>query len=108
MFRCHDFLFQTVKLRETGSADEPFTVDSTPPVAGVVNDGNIKGRDIIFQSSASEYCANWQDFHDPESGIGEYILNSFSSLQSDWNPFKLGTCIRSLNLSALVPTLDRI
>ena len=70
----NDLMLLSVMLRETGSADEPFTVDSTPPVAGVVNDGNVKGRDIKFQSSASEYCANWQDFHDPESGIGDRIL----------------------------------
>ena len=44
-------------------------VDRTPPLAGMVNDGERVGTDIDYTSSTSMLCVNWQGFSDPESGI---------------------------------------
>jgi MYXO-CTERM domain-containing protein len=45
--------------------------DSTPPVAGTVNDG-IAGADVDSQGSTTSLSANWSGFSDPESGITRY------------------------------------
>ncbi|MBI2933480.1 MAG: hypothetical protein HYY16_17690, partial [Planctomycetes bacterium] len=44
--------------------------DSTPPVAGAVNDG--PAADVDFQNNAWQISANWTAFTDPESGITDY------------------------------------
>ncbi|XP_019617781.1 PREDICTED: uncharacterized protein LOC109465080 [Branchiostoma belcheri] len=59
-----------VDLRKSGHADSPILVDTSPPAAGSVFDGPAAGHDINFQNDQSEICANWRDFHDEESGIG--------------------------------------
>ncbi|XP_078578634.1 uncharacterized protein LOC144863382 [Branchiostoma floridae x Branchiostoma japonicum] len=65
-----------VDLRKAGYADRPILVDTSPPTAGSVFDGPVAGHDINFQHDQSEICANWRDFHDEESGIG--------NVTSDW------------------------
>lgn len=45
-------------------------VDTTPPVAGIVNDG-IPG-DLAFQANATTISASWSGFSDPQSGIKKY------------------------------------
>ena len=37
----------------------------------VYDGGNLK-KDISFQSSSSQYCANWNGFGDPESGLNMF------------------------------------
>src|SRR5205823_4192520 len=46
------------------------TVDSTPPTAGVVNDG--PGPDVDAQPSRTTIAANWAGFADAVSGIASY------------------------------------
>jgi hypothetical protein len=47
-----------------------FTVDSTAPVAGTVNDG--PGPDIDVQGGRTILAANWSGFADAQSGISKY------------------------------------
>jgi hypothetical protein len=56
-------------LTNTATSDG-VTVDSTPPVAGMVNDG--LAADIDYQTSTDTINANWSGFSDPESGIAGY------------------------------------
>ncbi|XP_076452271.1 uncharacterized protein LOC143287914 [Babylonia areolata] len=61
-----------VGLSATGSSMKPILLDSTPPVPGVVLDGRELGQDICCQMSTTELCAQWTDFHDPDSYIESY------------------------------------
>lgn len=47
-----------------------FTIDLSPPAAGLVNDG--PGADLDLQGSASAFAANWGGFSDAVSGIIRY------------------------------------
>ena len=38
----------------------------------LVYDGDNLKKDISFQSSFSQYCANWNGFGDPESGLSMF------------------------------------
>jgi hypothetical protein len=58
-----------VGLTSTASSDG-VTVDTTPPVVGVVNDG--AGADIDAQASTTTISANWTAWGDPQSGIAGY------------------------------------
>jgi hypothetical protein len=51
----------------TAVTSDGVTVDNSPPVAGLVNDGT--GADIDTQLSATSISANWTGFSDPESLI---------------------------------------
>ncbi|KAI8487517.1 hypothetical protein Bbelb_347510 [Branchiostoma belcheri] len=62
-----------VDLRETGHADRPVLVDTSPPIAGVLYDGSVHGHDLNFTSDPNTICANWKDFHDEESGLSHYL-----------------------------------
>ncbi|MDQ7779968.1 MAG: fibronectin type III domain-containing protein, partial [Planctomycetota bacterium] len=73
------YIFAIVAVDTTGNGSalsEPASAtpgpDSTPPVAGVVNDGAQAGVDIDFQNSTTTISANWSGFSDPESGISGY------------------------------------
>lgn len=44
-------------------------VDKTPPIPGIVLDGNLLREDTEYQHDTKQICAQWQDFFDPESGI---------------------------------------
>src|SRR5262249_42002803 len=66
----------TVHLRVTDnvgnvntSTSTSFTIDTTAPTAGTVNDG--LGADIDFQTSTSALSANWSGFSD-SNGIATY------------------------------------
>ena len=63
----------SVDLRTVGHADKPIIVDSSPPIAGDVYDGDKLKEDIAFQASPSQYCANWNGFGDPESGLCKFV-----------------------------------
>ncbi len=54
----------------TTSTSDGVMVDTTPPVAGYVNDGT--GTDLGYQASTTSLSANWDSFVDPESGIVDY------------------------------------
>ncbi|KAI0239494.1 hypothetical protein LSAT2_009793 [Lamellibrachia satsuma] len=58
-----------VDLRAIGHTGKPIIVDRSPPIPGLVYDGDNLKKDISFQSSSSQYCANWNGFGDPESGL---------------------------------------
>ncbi|KAK7493737.1 hypothetical protein BaRGS_00015066 [Batillaria attramentaria] len=62
-----------VMLSATGSSDSPILIDYSPPVPGDVLDGARLGLDICCQNSTTEICAQWVDFHDPESNIDSYF-----------------------------------
>ena len=47
-----------------------FLKDTTPPIAGTVNDG--PGPDLSVQNYSTSISANWSGFSDPESGIAGY------------------------------------
>lgn len=42
------FLYLSVDLRTIGIFNSPLIVDRSPPVAGIVNDGEIHGVDLDF------------------------------------------------------------
>ncbi|KAI0241220.1 hypothetical protein LSAT2_032838 [Lamellibrachia satsuma] len=72
-----------VDLRAIGHADKPIIVDRSPPIPGLVYDGDKLKKDISFQSSSSQYCANWNGFGDPESGLTKYVITLGTSAGSD-------------------------
>lgn len=51
----------------TDQSSNKLTVDRSPPIVGIVNDGFSK--DIDFQSDNKILRATWHGFEDPESGI---------------------------------------
>ncbi len=53
------------------AAGKDLIVDTTPPVAGTVNDGWTP-PDVDAQLSVTTVSANWSGFSDPESGITGY------------------------------------
>src|SRR5207245_1404706 len=57
-------------LLSADTAPVNFSVDSTAPVAGLVNDG--LAADIDFQGSRTLMAANWNSFSDVQSGIIKY------------------------------------
>ncbi|KAK7496755.1 hypothetical protein BaRGS_00011964, partial [Batillaria attramentaria] len=61
-----------VGLSDTGSSDAPIIIDSTAPTEGHVMDGAVLGQDICCQSKTTEICAQWTDFHDPDSSIDRF------------------------------------
>ena len=63
----------SVELGAVGHSAKAIIVDISPPLPGLVYDGNDESGDIAFQSSATRYCASWHDFRDPESGICKFV-----------------------------------
>ncbi|KAI6655616.1 hypothetical protein LOD99_2114 [Oopsacas minuta] len=62
-----------VDLESASYAPEPIIVDRSPPIPGVVLDGDGFGlSDFKYQSSASKICAKWKNFFDPQSGVSAY------------------------------------
>ena len=74
----------SVDLSAVGHADRAIIVDRSPPVAGLVFDGEKPQTDIVYQSSTSRYCANWHGFNDPQSGIGKMSQIYSFTRQSSW------------------------
>ncbi|XP_078621329.1 uncharacterized protein LOC144887805 [Branchiostoma floridae x Branchiostoma japonicum] len=62
-----------VDLRTASSSPNAIVVDTTHPLAGELYDGKSHGRQVNFQSSQSEICANWENFRDPDTGIADYL-----------------------------------
>lgn len=52
----------------------PFILDDTPPIAGIVYDGSSELSDIEMQSSTSEISANWSPFTDTSGRITTYEI----------------------------------
>ncbi|XP_064646203.1 uncharacterized protein LOC135499389 [Lineus longissimus] len=52
----------------------PIIIDLTPPEPGEMFDGPHFGYDLNFTKDATQICASWKDFADPESGISKYEL----------------------------------
>jgi hypothetical protein len=50
----------------------PFLIDTSPPLAGEVNDGPFVGHDLYWENNATVAAVNFLGFSDPESGIGRY------------------------------------
>ncbi|MBI2931957.1 MAG: hypothetical protein HYY16_09920, partial [Planctomycetes bacterium] len=75
----------------TTAASNGVIVDTTPPVAGSVNDGPTS--DIDAQNFTWQISANWSGFTDPQSGIAVYEWAIGSSPgATDVQPFtSLGT-----------------
>jgi len=48
-------------------------IDRSPPVPGDVIDGDRLRKDRQYQSDDKSICAQWIDFHDPESGIDRLL-----------------------------------
>lgn len=55
-----------------------FVVDTTPPVAGHVYDGNTSNsngiKDVDYQTDTSSLYAYWEGFHDQHSAIREFLV----------------------------------
>ena len=52
-------------------------VDVTPPLKGIVKDGNDPNSDEIYSSEASTVSCVWRGFSDPESGIKQYGVDVY-------------------------------
>ncbi|XP_052806219.1 uncharacterized protein LOC128235437 [Mya arenaria] len=63
-----------VDLHVVERANRAILLDASPPIAGVVNDGEIYAEDLQFTKYTDKMCTNWHDFHDPESGISKYEI----------------------------------
>lgn len=61
-------------LATTEHSTSPLIVDRTPPVAGRVSDGSRFNHDISYTAVDDSVCANWNGFHDRESGIAKVAL----------------------------------
>ena len=61
-----------VDLRDVGHPETPIIIDTSPPLPGNVTDGVTRGIDIDYQNSTTSYCATWEGFTDPESGICKF------------------------------------
>ncbi|XP_052806226.1 uncharacterized protein LOC128235445 [Mya arenaria] len=81
-FKVPDGIPAWLRLRATNNVDlhvveranRAILLDSSPPIAGVVNDGEIYAEDLQFTKYSDKVCTNWHDFHDPESGISKYEI----------------------------------
>ena len=51
-----------------GHGDQPIMIDTSPPVAGSVLDGD-QLYDLDYQPYDHRMCAQWIKWFDPESGI---------------------------------------
>ena len=49
-------------------------VDTTPPEAGTLVDGDDVHDDVDYTSETATMTASWSDFTDPESGMAPYSL----------------------------------
>ena len=54
-------------------------VDVTPPLKGVVIDGNDPDSDEIYSSEPSTVSSAWRNFSDPESGIKRYNVDVYTT-----------------------------
>ncbi|WAR05119.1 hypothetical protein MAR_020488, partial [Mya arenaria] len=81
-FKIPDGIPAWLRLRATNNVDlhvveranRAILVDASPPIAGVINDGEIYAEDLQFTKYFDKICTNWYDFHDPESGISKYEI----------------------------------
>ncbi|XP_070204336.1 uncharacterized protein [Littorina saxatilis] len=62
-----------VGLTATGSGNVPILLDSSPPVAGEVLDGDKLGHNTCCTANATALCVQWRDFEDPQSHIHSYL-----------------------------------
>ena len=62
-----------VELPSAMARARPFLVDYSPPLAGVVNDGPFVGHNLFFVQDERELAINYDNFRDPESGIGRMV-----------------------------------
>lgn len=58
-----------VDLQSITTSSSPINVDRSPPTAGQLYDGSVKGVDAEYQSNSSEICMNWKGVVDTHSGI---------------------------------------
>ncbi|XP_064646638.1 uncharacterized protein LOC135499666 isoform X2 [Lineus longissimus] len=61
--------YNNVDMHTVGRADYPIMVDTSPPTAGTVYDGETIKADWEFTKYDKKICANWFGFKDTESGI---------------------------------------
>ena len=53
-------------------------VDLTPPVSGIIVDGNETDfTNVQFSSEPASVKAQWADYSDPESGIRDYKITVY-------------------------------
>ena len=52
-------------------------IDTTPPISGLVIDGEDPTVDMMFSSETAEISANWDGFLDAESNIVAYTVTVF-------------------------------
>ncbi|CAH1783332.1 unnamed protein product, partial [Owenia fusiformis] len=64
------------------SSTDGVTIDSSPPVAGVVEDGTL-ADDIEFQASRDVLSAHWVGFHDAHSGLSRYEMRVGTNVGAD-------------------------
>lgn len=64
-------------------------VDATPPLAGMVSDGNSPDVDLRYSSSFTTIQASWTGFWDYESGIAQYVINVFRQAPGEPAPVQV-------------------
>ncbi|KAK7498950.1 hypothetical protein BaRGS_00009759 [Batillaria attramentaria] len=63
--------------KSSNASSDGVLIDLTPPVPGVVVDGDDINSDIEFTSETASLSSSWQGFHDPETQIDSYTLSVF-------------------------------
>ena len=58
-----------VEMLTAGHGADPIMIDTSPPVAGSVLDGDDHIKDMTYQPYDDRMCVQWYDWYDPESGI---------------------------------------
>lgn len=56
-------------------------VDTTPPIPGYAVDGSNLKKDLVFSSEISTKIVSWNNFTDPESGIDNYVVSIYITMQ---------------------------
>ena len=56
-----------------GHGAEPIMIDTTPPVAGYVLDGDTHLQDMTYQPYDDRMCVQWYEWFDAESGIDRFV-----------------------------------
>ncbi|EDQ88905.1 uncharacterized protein MONBRDRAFT_8856 [Monosiga brevicollis MX1] len=64
--------FDLVNLFARVGSNEPLYFDTTPPLAGEVQDGSQVEQDLSFTNDPSVVGVNFADFRDPDTGISSY------------------------------------
>ena len=66
---CYTSSIFLVEMLTAGHGAEPIMIDTTPPVAGYVLDGDTHLQDMTYQPYDDRMCVQRYEWFDAESGI---------------------------------------